>query len=289
LAVVSVLLVSWSALSLLVEGRDVPLGRSVSTVEGQLEVPAQRSGRSQGGEDAWTALIVAVVIPLVAVMLLGFEPDVSELWLRPLVIVVVAVAVLGLSVACFSMPSSAVRVGFAAVSIVLLCWPASIGVLLLATSRSTELSRVLVGVIVAAVGLGAGLGPQWPARGIVGGLLLLSVGAAGAWAVPESRLLLAVPVAAMAGGASAALLGGLRFGLESPLGVRLVGAGAFSALTLGVVLALPLSWALGGGLPVTTVAADADAKVLLGLTFAAAVLGAGYVATQSGRRPGAYN
>jgi hypothetical protein len=290
LAAVCVLLVGWSALSLLLEGRDPPRGRSVTGADSQPGVAAQQGGRRQAREDPWTALVLAAGVPLVALTLLGFQPDVSRLWLRPLVIVVVAVAVLGLSVACFSMPSAHVRVGFAAVGIVLLCWPASIGVLLIATSRSAELSRVLIGVIVAAVALGAGLGTQWPTRGIGGGLLLLAAGAAGAWAaVPARQLLLLVPVAAMAGGAAAALLGGLRSGLVSPLTSRLVGAGAFSALTLGVELALPLSWALGGSLPVTPAAANADARVLLGLTFAATVLVAGFAATHNGRSAGTYN
>lgn len=262
LAVVSVLLVGWSAVSLLVE-TDSP----------------DRPSADEGSEDAWTALLLAALLPTVAVMLIGFEPDISTQWLRPLVIVVCAVAVIGLGLACFSMPSPAVRVGYVAVGIVLLCWPACLSLLLLATREEARQSRLVLGLMGAALAVGAALGGWRPAVGVIGGLLLLAAGAAGAWGLPGSHVLLAVPLAAMAGGAAAAVLGGLRFGLTSPLGVRLVGAVAVSATILGVLLTVPLGWALGGSLPGSRATAGADARVFLALTFAAAVLGAGYAAT----------
>lgn len=274
LAIVSVLLVGWSALALLSEPDDAP--------PGQLD-GGQGAQGGEGAESAWTTLLLAALLPTVAAMLLGFEPDISAEWLRPLVIVASAVTVLGLGFACFAMPSAGVRIGYVAVAVVMLCWPACIGLLLLVIRGDAGESRLLLGVVVAAAAASAALGCWRPVLGVVGGLLLLAGGAAGAWALPGSHLLLAVPVAAMAGGAGAGLLGGLRFSLASPLGVRLVGAAAVSAAILGVLLTLPLSWALGGGLAMSPAAASADARVVLGLTFAAAVLGAGYAATLTPR------
>lgn len=268
LAAVSVLLVGWSALSLLLEtGAAQPL-----------RVAGGGAPRASGEEDAWISLLLAALVPTVAVMLLGFEPDISAAWLRPLVIVVSAVAVLGLGFACFSMPTGAVRVGYVAVCIVAVCWPTCVGLLLLAIRGDEGGSRLIVGVTVAAVAVGAAVGGWRAALGVVGGLLLLAAGAAGAWALPGAHVL-AVPAAAMGAGAASALLGGLRFGLVSPLGVRLVGAVAISSAILSVLLALPLSWALGGDVPASPGAAAADFRVVLGLTFAAAVLGAGYAST----------
>jgi hypothetical protein len=288
LAVVSVLLVSWSALSLLLEPGDSSRSRSLPTGGARSRVDLLGSGGAEpvsGAEDAWTAVGVAALVPSVAVMLLGFEPSISDEWLRPLIIVVVAIAVLGLGFACLSVPTAAGRVGVLTVSIVMLCWPACIGVLLLATSGHGSVSRLDLGVLVVAVALGAVGGGMSPARGVVGGLLLLAGGAAGAWVVAGPHPLQAVAVAAMAGGAAAAMVAGLRSGLTSPVAAQLIGVQAVSCTILGVLLALPLSWALGGSLPVTTASAVADARVLLGLTAAAAVFGAGYAATLRTRFP----
>jgi hypothetical protein len=288
LAVVTVLLVSWSALSLLLEPGDVLRSRSL-TIEGTqpgLDLPGDGGQRpASGAEATWTAVTLAALVPTVAVMLLGFEPSISAEWLRPLIILVVALTVLGLGFACLSVPSAEVRGGLLTVSLVMLCWPTCIGVLLLATSGHGSVSRLVLGVLVVAVAVGAVLGAWSPGRGAVGGLLVLAGGAAGAWAVTGIHPLQAVPVGVMAGGAAAATLGGLRSGLAAPVGAQLMGAVAVSCTILGTLLALPLSWALGGSLPVTTATAVADARVLLGLTAAVAVLGAGYTATLRRRVP----
>lgn len=263
LAAVSVLLVAWSTVTLLLQSGD------------------DRAG-TVGSEGAWTALVVATVMPTVAVMLVGFEPDINTEWLRPLVIVAAAVTVLGLGFACFSMPSHAVQVGFAAVIVVMLCWPVCIALLLRLSAASGGVPSVLLAVVLVSAATGAAVGARRPRLGVVGGLLVVAAGAAGAWSLPSSKDLLAVPVAVLASGAAAALLGGLQFGLVTPLGVRLVGAAAVTAAMLGALLSLPLGWALGGHPPDSIAHASADARVFLGLTFAAAVLGAGFTATGVG-------
>lgn len=269
LAAVSALLILWSAVTMLVEA-------GADRVDAAGRAPA---------EAAWTALVVVTVMPTVAVMLVGFQPEIGSEWLRPLVIAVAAVTVLGLGVAGLSMPSTAVQVGYVAVTLVMLCWPVSIGLLLRVSDRAGGVPGLLLAVVLTAAFAGAGAGVWRPRLGVVGGLLLLAVGAAGAWGLPSSSDVLAVPIAVLAAGAAAALLGGLRFGLVSPLGVRLVGAAAVSAAMLGVLLSLPLSWALGGNLPDSVTRAGADARVFLGLTFAAAALGAGYAATRIRGQP----
>lgn len=302
LAAVSVLLVGWSALTLVLEpgsstprapageagepfrsaaGTALPLGWEAGQHVGPAAGPA--SVGAPAAEGAWTALLLAAALPMIAVMLLGFQPDIEADWLRPLVIVLCAVVVLGLGFACFSMPSPGVRLGYSAVGIVLLCWPPGIGLLLLTSSSSASATRLTLGVALGAIAVGTALSVWRPDAGVVGGLLVLAAGAAGAWVLPAAHLLLAIPVAAMAGGAAAAVFGGLRFALESPLGVRLVGGIAISTAVLGVGLALPLTWALGGDLPASPQTASADVRVFLGLTFAAAVLGAGYAATLTAR------
>jgi hypothetical protein len=146
-------------------------------------------------------------------------------------------------------------------------------------SRDEGVSAVVLAAVLAAVAAGSIVGVRRPRFAVVGGLLMVAAGAAGTWVLPSPTALLVLPVAWLAFGSAAALLGGLQFGLVSPLGVRLVGAAAISAALLGALLSLPLGWALGGALPDSTAHVSADARVFLGLTFAAAVLCAGYTAT----------
>ncbi len=262
LAAVCLVLVAWSAVTLLQEG-DVSFPRDANTAEG-----------------AWTALVVSTLTPTVAVMLIGFQPEVSPQWLRPLVIAAGAVTVLGLAFACTSMPTPAVRMGFAAVCVVMLCWPPCVAALLRFAASASGLAAALVPLaIVTGVAVGAALAARRPERGVVTGLLLAALGAAGAWALPPSDVVLAAPLAVLAVGASAALVGGLRVAAVTSLGLRLVGGATVGATMLSVVFALPLDWALGGALPRSIASAGADGRVFLGLTFAAAVLAAGYAAT----------
>lgn len=263
LAAASVVLFGWSAVTLLADA----------------DAPPPTSPHADGAESAWPALALAALLPAVAGMLLGFDPGIGATWLRPLVVVVAAATVLGLGFGCLAMPSASARSGYVAVVVALLCWPACISLVLLATPPAGAGSRSIVGLTVVGVAVGAGLAALRSQSTVVGGLLAVAVGAAGAWAPLGSGLLTAAPVALLGGGTAAALLGGLRVALAAPLGAQLVAAAAVCAAILGVLLSVPLSWALGGALPESAASARTDARVLLGLTFAAAVLGAGYAAT----------
>lgn len=259
LAVVSALIVSWSALTLL------------------LEPDRQRSAPGLAWDSAWTSLIVAASMPPVAVMLLGFAPDIRLLWLRPLIVVGSGLALVGLALVCRAVPTAPARVGYVAAGVVALCWPVCIGLLLVtADAGVTRVSALQVSIMAVAAGGGAVLAYWRPAAGVVAGLLLVAAAAAGAWVMPSEPWPMVAAAGPMAAGAGAALGGGLRCAARDITGGRFVGAVTLTTVVLGSLIAVPLSWALGGGVPGTEEAARAAGRVLLGLTFALAVLAAAY-------------
>jgi len=62
---------------------------------------------------------------------------------------------------------------------------------------------------------------------------------------------------------------------------------AVAVTLIGLTISIPLGWSLGGAVASNTDDARAAGRVFLGLTFAAAVLAAGYTATIRPRRVGA--
>ena len=262
LALVSVLIVSWSALTLL------------------LEPARSRAAPGHSWDGGWTALVVTAVVSVVAVMLLGFEPDIRLLWLRPLVVVGCGLAVVGFALTGLTVPTPSARVGYTAAAAVALCWPPCVGLLLVtADAGATRVSALAVAVIAIAALVGGVLGWWGPRAGVVMGLLAVAGAAAGAWVMPGRPWLMVAAAAPMAAGAGAALLGGLSWASEDPTGVRFVPAATISALVVGSLVAAPLSWALGGNVPDVEAEARAAGRVVLGLTFALAVLAAAYSST----------
>ena len=262
LAVASALVVCWSALTLL------------------LEPARERSSPGLAWDSAWTSLVVAASVPPVVVMLFGFEPDIRLLWLRPLIVVGSALALVGLALTCLAVPTVAARIGLVAAGVVALCWPVCIGLLLVtADAGASRVSAWGVTSIALAAGCGAALGCWRPGTGVVAGLMLVAAAAAGAWVMSATPWPMVAAAGPMAAGAGAALVGGLRCASGDLTGLRLVGAATASTLVLGSLIAVPLSWALGGGVPDTEEAARAAGRVFLGLTFALAVLAAAYSST----------
>jgi len=259
LAVASAVVVSWSALTLL------------------LEPAKERSSPRLAWDSSWTSLVVAASVPLVAVMLLGFAPDIRLLWLRPLIVVGSALTLVGLALSCLAVPTAPARVGYVAAGVVALCWPVCIGLLLVtADAGASQVFPLGFTIIAVAAGCGAALGSWRPAAGVVAGLMVVAAAAAGAWVMPGEPWLMVAVAGPMAAGAGASLVGGLRCASGDLTGQRLVSAATTSTLVLGSLIAVPLSWALGGSVPDTEEAARAAGRVFLGLTFALAVLAAAY-------------
>lgn len=262
LATVTATVVAWSALTLLLE----PVG--------------WRASPGPTWDSAWTSLVIAIGVPTVVVMLLGFEPGVPYVWLRPLVVVGCAATVIGLGLAAYAVPMALARVGYFAGVVVALCWPTCIDLLLVAADAGeSRLSVLAVTVLAGAAACGGALGWWRPGGAVVGGLLVFAGSAAGAWVVPGEPWLMVAAGAPMAAGAGAALLGGLRCAEGDLAGVRFVSAATVSTLVLGSLIAVPLSWALGGSVPDGEEQARAAARVFLGLTFALTVLAAAYSST----------
>lgn len=262
LAVVSVLIVSWSALTLLLEPvRDRP-------------APGSR------WNDAWTSLVVVAGLCVVAVMLLGFDPEIRLFWLRPFIVVGSGLAVVGLALTGLAVPTPSSRVGYVAAVVVALCWPPCVALLLVtADAGITRVPALAVAAIAVAAVVGGMVGWWRPRASVVAGLLVVAGAAAGAWVLPGRPWLMVAAAAPMAAGAGASLLGGLRWASREPAGLRLVAAATVAALVVGSLVAVPLSWALAGSVPDLETEARAAGRVFLGLTFALAVLAAAYSST----------
>jgi len=110
------------------------------------------------------------------------------------------------------------------------------------------------------------------------GLCVLVAAYAGAWMMPDQvwpALSAAIPLMAAAASIWAA---GLRLAFVTPLRLAAVGLAGVAAITCGLVLALPLSWALDGDVPADPDSLRAGARVLIGLCGALALLAVGFVA-----------
>lgn len=265
LAPVSVLIVVWSALSMLIEPQ------RAATVSG----PAWDS--------AWTAVLATVAGAGLATMALGFDPGVPRGWLRPLVLFATGVVVVALTGVTMLIPDPPARVGYAGLVLVMLCFPVTVQLIVVVTDAGdTRISGWVAAAMVAASVLGAtagGIQPSWmPAF-----LFVLAGGCAGSWVMPDDQGWMMAGALPLCLGAGAVFGAGIRQTAASAVGWRL-GAMAVVALALiGSVLGVAASWALGGDIPSDTEAARAAGRVFLGVTFALSVLASAVVSVLSPR------
>ncbi|MGH3499821.1 MAG: hypothetical protein ACRDQA_02790, partial [Nocardioidaceae bacterium] len=265
-AVVSAALVLWAALAML------------------LDPPRSFDLTGQGWEIPWQVLAVVVAGVLIAVMLVGFAPDLQAVWLRPIVLVVSAAGVIGLALTTLLVPLLSARVGYVAILVVSVCAPTCVYLLLTtADVAGGEVSAPVVLVLTAAALAGSGVGWRRPMVSVELGLLVLAASAAGGWVMPSHGWWMAAAVAPFMLGSGACLVGGVRLSLTSPMTLRFAAAALVGAVLLGLLGAAPVSWALAGDAPVGAGGARAGGRAILGLTFAASVLGAAYVSVLASR------
>ena len=262
LAPVTGLIVLWAVISMLIEA-------------------PRAHAEPLGWEPAWAMYVGVLVAASVAVMLLGFEPDVDRGWLRSLVMLVVAVVLAGMALVLRAVPSGQAAAGFAVVSLAGLAGPACVQLLVIVSDAGdVRVDWPVLGLLVAGGLVGVAAGWRWHFLASAVAPLVLAAAAAGAWVMPDA----AWPMVAAAGpfmaAFGAALAAGVRLCTVSPMALRFGVLAVVASTSLGAVLSLALGWTLAGDVAASTDTARSAGRVLLGLTFAAAVLAAAYVVTR---------
>lgn len=270
LAPVSAVLVLWSALSMLIDPVRV------------------RRASEAAWESAWSSLLTAGSVTALLIMVLGFDPGISAAWLRPLVIVVAAALVVALVTIVSTIPTTPARMGYVCVAVTGLCLPTCLQLAIIVSDagRARVGWQVVVLLAVAAVA-GVGLGWVLADRVVWPAFLVLAGAAAGSWVMADGPWVMFASAAPLTFGAGAALAAGIRLCSVGAMELRYAAMTAVTVITIGVTISIPLGWSLGGAVASNTDDARAAGRVFLGLTFAAAVLAAGYTAILRPRPVGA--
>ncbi len=247
--------------------------------------PPQAARTFDGWQDAWSALVLVFAVVGLVAMLLGFALDIRPYWLRPFVLMAAVLAVSGWALAAKLTPSPLSRLAMVSVSFVAASVPALVQLLLrVADAGQSRVSSGVVGVLVVAVVVGTVLGRLRPWSTLAPGFLMMAAAAAGAWVTPGDPWWMVASMAPFAAAGTAVFVGGLTLATESPAGLGLVAVAAVGALTLGLLLAAPLGWALTGDVPLSVDDARAAGRVMLGIVVATALPLAAYTSVLQGRR-----
>jgi hypothetical protein len=259
LAPASVLIVVWSAMTMLLE--------------------PERTG-IHGGDDwesAWSGLLAITLGGGLAVMVLGYDTGLTAGWLRPLVLLSSATVIVTLAAATMLVPTAEVRVGYVCLGFVTLCFPITVQLLVLvADSGRSRVDGWVVALLVVAVRTGAAVGGLRPGVSSIG-FLVVAAGCAGAWVMPDAPWLMAAGAAPLSLGMGAVFGAGVREVSGSAVGWRFAAMAVIAIVLLGTVSSMALSWALGGDVPTDVDSARAAGRVFLGLTFALGVMAAAAV------------
>lgn len=231
--------------------------------------------RWAGWEGCWALLATLVVGVGSIAMLVGFQPDHAAAWVRPIVLLATATGVVGLAVCGWLVPEASSRAAYVAVVVALLGGPACLELLLLVSSQGSGGLSVWVAAILAVAGAaGCWVGWSRPGPGAPWCLLLMALGAAVGWVMPSSPAAMLAGAGPLALGMAGACSAGLRMSGETSMGLRLVSTAGLVALLFGLAVAFPLTWALGAELTDQAAQIRAGGRILLGMTFALAVLAA---------------
>lgn len=261
LGLTALVLVVWAMLTLLLQPRP------------------QREPWRAGWENAWAALAMLAAGASSIVLLVGFQPELSSSWARPLVLLGSAVVLAGFTACGRLLPLVSARPAYVAVVVAFLVGPGCIQAMLLVPARTSGPVSAWVLLILAAAGVvGAVVGWRTPRVSASAGLLVTALAVAGGWVLPTNQWAMCAAAAPLCVGVAAAGAAGLRLAASSRMALRFVSMAGLGALLLGLLGAAPLAWSLG--VEVTGGAQEdlrPGGRVLLGLTFALAVLGAAAV------------
>lgn len=266
LAGTTVVIVAWGLMTMLVE----PVGPTV--------VP------TVSREDVWSALLLLSAVAVLLTTLLGFDPQIALLWLRPVVIVAAAAVLVGWALITFLLATLTDRIAYVAVSAVAWLVPATItfaaGV---ADSGQTPVSWPVASLLASAAAVGALLGSRGLLAVVPLGCAVVAGAAAGAWVMSDRPWVALAAAAPLVAAATAVTVTALHLVVPDARASRLVGLAAICALVLGEIVTIPLSWALLGQVPAGVDDMMAAGRLYAGLTVAAMSLAAAWTWLARGR------
>jgi len=270
LAPVSAVLVLWSVLSMLIEPVRV------------------RRASEAAWESAWSSLLTVCGVTALLIMVLGFDPEISAAWLRPLVVVVTAALVVALVGVVTTIPTANARMGYVCVAVTGLCLPTCLQLAVVVSDAGQARVGWPVPALLALMGVvGVSVGWVLADRVVCPAFIVVAGAAAGSWVMADGPWVMFASAAPLTLGAGAAIAAGIRLSSSGAMELRYAAMTVVGVIMIGVAISIPLGWSLGGAVASNVDDARAAGRVLVGLTFAAAVLAAGYTATLRPRPVGA--
>jgi hypothetical protein len=265
LAVVTVAIVSWSVVTMLVE----PLSENT------------RAGAPW--EDPWSAALMLCAVAVLLTTLLGFAPQVSLVWLRPVVVTATAAVVAGWGFAAYVIPGLRVRLGYVAVSAVAWIVPATTSFAVDVAGVDGGIGLPIVVLLVVLASAGAAIGGQGRSAVIPVGLALTAVASVATWTMSAEPWVMVTAIGPLVAFATAVLVTGVLIVATDPHAIRLIGLAVIASLVLGSVVAIPLDWALLGDVPGNSGDAIASGRLDAGLSVAVASAAAAWTWVASRR------
>ncbi len=267
LVVMTTAIIVWSLGSMLVE-----------------PVPPAGPADRRGWEDSWSVLLLLCAVSTLLATLVGFDPTISPVWARPVVIAATAAVAGGWALVGLLLPSVTVRLAYVAVSAVTWLMPATLSFSVgLADSGPGRLGWPAVYVLLAAGAAGAVVGWLGPLAVIPLGLGVAALSCLPVWAMSEGSLAMSASTALLTAAATAVMAGALRVIAPDSRATRWIAMAAICALVLGQLDVVPLSWAMLGDIPVTVDGMQAAGRLWAGLTAACASVAAAFTWVACGR------
>jgi hypothetical protein len=220
-------------------------------------------------EYAWTVLLTVTAMASLAMMVLGFDPQLPRIWLRPAIVVATIAIAAGWGMLLAVLPTSALRLAHIGVTVVAALVPATVTLaVLLVDSGDLRLSWPVAAWLAVVAALGVLMGIGRTSLVVAGGIAIMTLSAAGVWVMADEQWAMFAAAAPLSAAAGAVMLAAFRLvGPHSSAGLMLA-LTAISALVVGQVVAVPLSWALLGDVPTATGTVFAAGRLQAGLTLA---------------------
>jgi hypothetical protein len=231
-------------------------------------------------------LLSFVTAALVVATVMAFDVPLPLPWLRPVVVVLTAGCVAAVAVVLSRLPDPRWRLSLVAVTAVLPLVPVTLLLTAGTTGRHQAGASWLVVVLAAVAVAGCcSAAARWvtPIMAIPVGLALSAVAAVAVWVVQPGSIWVLPGATLLAAAAGAVVAAGL---LNLPPGapaIPLIISAGLCALVLGLVLAVPLCWAMLGDVPARASDLQASGRLYAGLTVAGSSLSTAYTWNLRGR------
>lgn len=258
IAAAALVIVAWSVLTMLFE----PVHK--------------RAAPPQALQYAWTVLLAVAAMASLVMMVLGFDPQLPRIWLRPAIVVATVIIATGWVLLVVVLPTSALRLAHVGVTVVAAMVPATATfAVLFVDSGGVRLSWPVVALLAVVAALGALVaGTRGASLVVASGVTIMTLSAMGVWVMADEQWAMFAAVAPLSAAAGAVMVAAFRLVGSHPSAMLMLVLTAISAFVVGQIVAVPLSWALIGDVPTATDTVFAAGRLQAGLTVAVASVAA---------------